>query len=109
MKTSQGCDMRGLLCFQILWLVSKREMCGKELSSEIGKRKGQCPKAGTIYPALRNLVGDRLLSRERSGKTVRYRITRRGRSAVAEAEDYMYRTFGDMFEEIYLARKSSAR
>ena len=49
------CDMRGMLSFMILWLLSKRPMYGQELATEIGKRRGTKPNPGTIYPALKEL------------------------------------------------------
>ena len=51
-----GCDMRGMLSFMILWLLSDRSMYGQELAEEIGKRKGEKPNPGTIYPALKELT-----------------------------------------------------
>ena len=49
------CDMRGMLSFLILFLLSKKEMNGQELAEELEKRKGEKPSPGTIYPALKNL------------------------------------------------------
>ena len=56
MREAEGagtCDMRGMLSFTILWLLSKRPMYGQELAMEIGKRRGDKPNPGTIYPASR--------------------------------------------------------
>ena len=47
------CDMRGLLGFLILFLLSKKSMHGQEIADEIAKRKGEKPSPGTIYPALK--------------------------------------------------------
>jgi len=49
------CDMRGMLGFLILFLLSKKPMHGQEIADEIAKRKGEKPSPGTIYPALKNL------------------------------------------------------
>ena len=49
------CDMRGMLGFLILFLLSKKSMHGQELADEIAKRKGEKPSPGTIYPALKSL------------------------------------------------------
>ena len=35
------CDMRGMLGFLILFLLSKKSMHGQELADEIAKRKGE--------------------------------------------------------------------
>jgi hypothetical protein len=49
------CDMRGMLSFMILWLLTKKPMHGQMIANEIEKRKGIKPTPGTIYPALKNL------------------------------------------------------
>lgn len=46
-----SCDMRGMLGFLILFLLSKKSMHGQELAEEIARRKGEKPRPGTIYPA----------------------------------------------------------
>src|SRR5580700_4832215 len=55
-EEESACDMRGMLSFMILWLLSKRPMYGQELAAEIGKRRGEKPNPGTIYPALKDLA-----------------------------------------------------
>ena len=47
---SYCCDMRGMLGFLILFLLSKKPMHGQELADEITRRKGEKPSPGTIYP-----------------------------------------------------------
>ncbi|MGB7952781.1 MAG: PadR family transcriptional regulator [Candidatus Nitrosopolaris sp.] len=49
------CDMRGMLGFLILFLLSKKSMHVQELADEIAKLKGGKPSPGTIYPALKSL------------------------------------------------------
>ena len=56
---AEMCDMRGMLSFMILWLLSTRPMYGQELATEIGKRRGDKPNPGTIYPALKDLSKSR--------------------------------------------------
>jgi PadR family transcriptional regulator PadR len=70
------CDMRGMLGFLILFLLSKRSMHGQELADEIAKRKGEKPSPGTIYPALKSLreLGF-IRSEEKEGKTIVYTLT----------------------------------
>ena len=94
-----GCDMRGMLSFYILWLLSKRPMHGEELAGEIGKRRGDKPKAGTIYPALRDLKDHRLIKGDKRGKLIVYSLTRSGKAAARESMKYFFRAFGDIFEE----------
>ena len=55
MKKDYCCDMRGMLSFLILFLLSKKPMHGQELANELRKRKGDKPSPGTIYPALKCL------------------------------------------------------
>ena len=94
---SEGCcDMRGFLSFQILWLLSKREMCGEELAGEIGKRRGEKPKAGTIYPALKELKAKSFIRGKADGKMVVYTLTPTGKKAVAIAKARFVHSFGDI-------------
>lgn len=96
MTESCGCDMRGFLSFQILWLLSKKEMHGEELAEEIERRRGEKPKAGTLYPALKYLSGKGLIKGKKSGKMVVYGLTGEGRESVRMAKAYFLRAFGDI-------------
>jgi DNA-binding PadR family transcriptional regulator len=91
-----GCDMRGLLSFQILWLLSKKSMCGDSVAEEIGRRRGEKPKAGTIYPALKELRMGRLISGKKNGKTIVYSLTPKGVLVVRKATRYFVHSFGDI-------------
>lgn len=93
-----GCDMRGMLSFQVLWLLSKKKMNGERLAGEIGKRRGEKPKAGTIYPALKDLKQKGLIKGRKKGKVVVYSLTADGKKAVKQAREYFCRAFGDVFE-----------
>ncbi len=96
MEKYYGCDMRGLLSFQILWLLSKKDMHGEGIAREIEKRRGEKPKAGTLYPALRDLSEKGLIIGKKNGKTVVYKITKKGSSSVMHAKEYFIRSFGDI-------------
>jgi PadR family transcriptional regulator, regulatory protein PadR len=91
-----GCDMRGLLSFQILFLLSKKPMHGEELAKEMEKRRGDKPKAGTIYPALKDLSENGLIKGEKDGKIIVYSITKDGKESLKHAMKYFIRSFGDM-------------
>ncbi len=91
-----GCDMRGFLSFQVLFLVAKRPMHGDEIAMEIKKRRGEKPKAGTIYPALKELGARGLVKGRKSGKMVVYSITPKGKAALRRAMTYFVRCFGDI-------------
>ncbi len=97
-KKNLGCDMRGMLSFHVLFLLSKKPMHGEEIAQEIEKRRGSKPKAGTIYPALKGLQDQGLISGEKDGKVITYHLTKKGRESVANAMDYFYKCFGEIFE-----------
>ena len=94
-----GCDMRGMLSFQILWLLSKRPMHGEQIAKEIEQRRGDKPKAGTLYPALKELHEKNLVKGKKKGKIVVYEITTLGRKAVRQSVTYFVRSFGDIIAE----------
>ena len=93
------CDMRGLLSFQILYLLSKRPMHGDELATELGRRRGEKPTAGTIYPALKELKEKSLISGRKEGRLIIYSLTPKGTEAKKAAVVYFCRCFGDILDE----------
>lgn len=92
-----GCDMRGMLSFHVLFLLSKRAMHGDELAEEIGKRRGEKPAPGTIYPALKDLKEKGLIKGEKKGKTIVYSLTPEGKKVYRESRNYFLRCFGNIF------------
>ena len=92
------CDMRGMLGFLILFLLSKKPMHGQELAEEIGNRKGSKPSPGTIYPALKTLKEAGLIAEEKSGKTITYSLTPDGKKGLKIAKQHFCRTFIGVFE-----------
>src|SRR5215475_734525 len=90
------CDMRGMLGFLILFLLSKKTMHGQELADEIARRKGERPSPGTIYPALKTLrkMGF-IVEEEKDGKTKVYSLTQRGKNALKIAKQRFVKTFLD--------------
>ncbi len=90
------CDMRGMLSFTILWLLSNRAMYGQELATEIGKRRGGKPNPGTIYPALKDLAKNGLIEARIEGRNSVYRLTREGTLSLAKSKKYFERAFGDI-------------
>ena len=87
-----------MLSFQILWFLSNRPMYGQELATEIGKRRGEKPNPGTIYPALKDLAGRGLIAPSPKGHKTVYELTDRGRSALRRATEYFKRAFGEIFD-----------
>ena len=93
------CDMRGMLSFLILFLLSKKPMHGQELADELSKRRGERPSPGTIYPALKALREAGLISEKRSGKAITYSLTAEGRNVLKDARMRFCRTFVGIFSQ----------
>jgi DNA-binding PadR family transcriptional regulator len=91
------CDMRGMLSFMILWLLSKRPMYGQELAAEIGKRRGSTPNPGTIYPALKYLSKHGIIEARSEGRNKVYHLTDQGRRSLDRALEYFREAFGEIF------------
>ncbi len=98
MKGKFGCDMRGMLSFHMLFLLSKKPMHGEELAQEIEKRRGEKPKPGTIYPALKDLKNKGLIRGEKKGKTITYSLTPEGEKTIKYAREYFCKSFHEIFE-----------
>jgi PadR family transcriptional regulator, regulatory protein PadR len=100
MRENEGdcCDMRGMLGFLILFLLSKKPMHGQELAHEIATRKGEKkPSPGTIYPALKGLREMGFIVEEKEGKTIVYTLTEKGENALKVAKRKFIKTFVDIF------------
>lgn len=93
------CDMRGMLSFYILWLLSKRPMNGQEISEELGERRGTRPTPGTIYPALKELRSKGLVEMEKKGRSTVYTLSKEGREGLNKACRYFCSAFGEIFQE----------
>jgi PadR family transcriptional regulator, regulatory protein PadR len=94
------CDMRGMLSFTILWLLSGRPMYGQELATEIGNRRGDKPNPGTIYPALKDLAARGLIEASQQGRNSVYELTKDGKATLVRSMEYFERAYGDIFNEL---------
>lgn len=94
------CDMRGMLSFTILWLLSRRPMYGQEIATEIGNRRGDKPNPGTLYPALKELAARRLIVANRQGRNSVYELTKEGEAILKRSMEYFGKAFGDIFNEL---------
>lgn len=92
-----ACDMRGMLGFLILFLLSKKPMHGQEIAGEIGRRKGATPSPGTIYPSLKKLKEDGLISSSKSGKEITYSLTPSGKKSLHESIKHFCATFHGIY------------
>ncbi len=97
MAPSYCCDMRGMLSFLILFLLSKKPMNGQALAGEIGRRKGERPSPGTIYPALKALKENGLIRERKGGRERLYELTPAGKRGLAEAKGAFCHIFMDVF------------
>jgi DNA-binding PadR family transcriptional regulator len=102
------CDMRGLLSFLILWILSRKPMNGQQISEEIAKRRGAKPTPGTLYPALRELRTKELVKMERKGRQTIYTLSRKGTEGLRRACEYFCYAFGEIFEEHRVSATSRA-
>ncbi|MCP8317253.1 MAG: PadR family transcriptional regulator [archaeon] len=93
------CDMRGMLSFLILWLLTKKPMNGSEIANELQKRRGIRPNPGTIYPAIKQLESRNLITSEKRGRMKIYHITDRGKAGFEVACDFFCNCFRDIFTE----------
>jgi len=100
------CDMRGMLSFTILWLLSTRPMYGQELATEIGKRRGDKPNPGTIYPALKELSSRGLIKAHLEGRNSVYQLTGAGMESYQKALKYFDQAFGEIFTSAIATRRS---
>lgn len=99
-SVKEACDMRGMLSFLILFLLSKKSMCGQELATELEKRKGEKPSCGTIYPALKNLKESGLIAENTDstdGKTVKYELTKDGKDALKVSKEKFLKAFEGIY------------
>ncbi len=93
------CDMRGMLSFLILHLLSKKRMYGAEMADEIAKRKAGRPNPGTLYPTLKYLEKKGLVESSKEGNTRYYRLTPAGREGVRKARKFFIQAYGDIVLE----------
>ena len=91
------CDMRGMLSFLTLFILSKKSMHGQEIANELAKRKGCKPSPGTIYPALKSLREAGLIKEEKSGKTINYSLTKEGKETLKIAKHRFCKIFMGIF------------
>ena len=90
------CDMRGLLSFLILHLLSKKRMYGVEIADEIAKRKAEKPNPGTLYPTLKSLENKGLIESSKEGNSRYYKITPAGKEGLEQAKEFFIQAYGDI-------------
>lgn len=98
-RPPECCDMRGLLSFLILHLLSKKKMYGMEIAEEIAKRKAEKPNPGTLYPTLKQLEERGLIESAKEGNTKYYKLTPSGREGLRSAKEFFIQAYADIVLE----------
>ncbi len=98
-RAPECCDMRGMLSFLILHVLSKKRMYGMEIAEEIAKRKADKPNPGTLYPTLKELEKKGLIESVKEGNTRFYKITPAGKEGLQRAKEFFIQAYGDIVLE----------
>ena len=86
-------ELRGFLSFFILHELNNTPLSGDELARVIGERKSNTLTPGTIYPALKRLRRQKLISYRRIGRKKVYSLTDLGKRELKA----LYLIFGEFF------------
>lgn len=89
------CEMKGYLSYLILWILNKESMNGAQIGRELEKRRGSKPSPGTIYPALKELKNNGLITVDTNKL---YTITKNGEVELISACKFFCKIFYDMKE-----------
>jgi PadR family transcriptional regulator PadR len=92
------CDMRGMLQFLIMWILSQKSLYGSQIADEIGRRRGDRPNPGTLYPALKELLKRGIIQFELEGNKKLYSLTGLGKSALDRCKAWFLQAFGDILK-----------
>lgn len=93
-KTPEKLEFKGFLSFLILHELSKEALYGEQLAQRIGARRGDKLTPGTIYPALKNLRKETLVSFTQDGQKKIYGLTNDGKIELRR----LCRLFGKYFK-----------
>lgn len=93
-KTAEKLEFKGFLSFLILHELSKTALYGEQLAQRIGARRGDKLTPGTIYPALKNLRKENLVSFTQDGQKKVYSLTNDGKKELGR----LYRLLGKYFK-----------
>ncbi|MGD2247914.1 MAG: PadR family transcriptional regulator [Candidatus Methanofastidiosia archaeon] len=91
------CNMKGFLSFLVLWIISRENMQGCDVSRELEKRRGSKPSPGTVYPVLKELKEKGLIKTDDEKV---YSITEKGEEELDSALTYFITIFYDVEEMI---------
>ena len=86
-------ELKGFLSFFILHELNNTPFSGDELARVIGERKSNTLTPGTIYPALKRLRRQKLISYRRIGRKKVYSLTDLGKKELKS----LYFVFSEFF------------
>lgn len=86
-------ELKGFLSFFILHELDANPLAGDELARIIGERRSGTLTPGTIYPALKRLRRQKLVSYRRIGRKKVYSLTDLGKKELKA----LYSVFGEFF------------
>ncbi|MFA6213832.1 MAG: PadR family transcriptional regulator [Candidatus Micrarchaeia archaeon] len=96
-------EMKGGNCVFLLWLIGRQEAHGYQIIKLL-KEEGMHVGANRLYPVLRNMLRDGVISQKemRDGKRVRkvYVITPKGRKALKESKRLFQGIAGEFAREM---------
>jgi DNA-binding PadR family transcriptional regulator len=96
-------EMKGGNCVFLLWLIGKREAHGYQIIKLL-KDEGMHVGASRLYPVLKNMLRDGVISQKekREGKRVRkvYVITPKGRKALKQSKRLFSGIAGEFAREM---------
>jgi PadR family transcriptional regulator PadR len=98
-RAPECCDMRGMLSFLIMHILSKKAMYGMEIADEIARRKADKPNPGTLYPTLKYMEKKGLIESTKKGNIRLYKLTAAGREGLAKAKEFFIQAYGDIVLE----------
>ena len=93
--------IKNLLKFQILYHLSKENLCGDELAGLLNFIKNRKLTPGTIYPALKFLKNKNLIKYKQRGRKKIYYLTKRGKEEYKLARIL----FNKMFKNYLINKK----
>jgi DNA-binding PadR family transcriptional regulator len=98
MKRRRIVDLRGFLSFHILHELRRKRLCGDDLAEIIGQKKSSKLTPGTIYPALKNLRRNKLVSFKQEGRKKLYTLTSKGKKEYTATKKLFKKIFIDILK-----------
>jgi PadR family transcriptional regulator, regulatory protein PadR len=90
----------------VLWLLKDHKMNGAQIARELEIRRGSKPSPGTIYPVLKELKEDGLIS---SDDNKDYSLTEKGEEELREACTVFCRQFHDFHDMLKCCRDETPK